>query len=105
MIKSDIKTVITTVNRIKNNEPILNPNKVEAFKKEIKTVTVASYFQENWLWIMTILFAATMAWVLAANYYSIQANNFIIENCMPQVLNGMSYPTSFNFTDVLMNGS
>ncbi len=102
MLKSDISTIVTTIKRLKNNEPVFDPQKLAEFKSEIKRTTIKSYFEENWLWIMTIAFAAIMTWVMAANYYSIQANNFIIENCGPELLSG-GYNGVLNITDFVFN--
>jgi len=97
----DFKTVVRTIKRLKNKEPVFNPERVKQFQNEMKGVTFKSYFEENWIWILTILFAFVCGWIMAANYYSIQANNFIVENCIPDRFMNNVVDPGMNITKLL----
>ena len=101
IVKSDVQTVITTFKRMKNDEPLFNPERVKEFKAEMKGVTMGSYFKENWIWILTIIFAGVCGWVLSAAYYQTYINNYIVDNCNLNVLRNVVNVTLTNTSNVI----
>lgn len=79
-IKTDIIAVKTMFNRAGKGEPQFDPEKKRQMWEAIKSIRPIDYLRDSWMWLLLILFVAAVAWILAAQYYQIQCNNFIIEN-------------------------
>jgi hypothetical protein len=95
----DIKWFFIIIKRIIKQEPLINPEKWKIVKKELKTITIKSFFKESGHWLLVILFAFVIGWLLASKYYQLQCNNFIVETyIIPQIYNITNAVTNINFT-------
>jgi len=61
-------------------EQVLNPEKVEAFKKEIKTLTIRSIIKDNWYWFLVAGFCICVGYLWGLKICSDQCNMFIYED-------------------------
>ena len=78
--KSDIATVKHIAKCTKEGKPILDPEKKKQFWEMIKTITPTNMLKESWMWILCILFACAVTWMITGKYYEMRCNNFIYEN-------------------------
>ena len=84
LIIDDVRWIIQAIKKKQNDEPVFSPEKVEAFKQEMKTYTprklLGGFLKYMVPTLIIALFAGSMGWLLTAKYYQIECNNFMIEN-------------------------
>jgi len=81
-ITTDVDTVKHIFKSISDEKSPVDLDKLEELKMELKKLKLSDIIKEYWLWLICIIFAGVMGWVLAASYYQVQCNNYIIDNCM-----------------------
>ena len=104
IIGDDIKTVKYIIKQVKEDKPILDPEKKRIAIQEMKKLP-AVLFKESWYWILAVIFAFAMGSLVGYQYAEMECNNFIIENYGVQVINHSSadYNVS-NFLPVISPG-
>ena len=78
--KTDIKAIILTVKRIKNEEPVWDPEKTQELKDYIKNWNLYDFLQEHWLFFLLIIFAFISGYYIATKRYQDVCNTWIIDN-------------------------
>lgn len=88
-LKTDILCVKETIKRAREGKPIVDQDKLDLFRKEVLSKP-GERFKESWPWLIVIIFAFVLGWVMAAGYYQVACNNFIIENYINNITNSYS---------------
>jgi len=78
-IKEDIKTIFYIFRQIKNDKPILNPDKKKMAIEQLKTIP-KDLFKESWYWVLAIIFVFAMGSLIGFEYCETKCNNFIYDN-------------------------
>lgn len=99
---TDVKCLIDIIKKISKGEEILSSEKKEILKRELKTITPSNFIKESWPWIIVVIFAFLCGWIVAAKYYQIICNNFIIENYInPEIIKNLpSNITPINISNI-----
>jgi hypothetical protein len=84
----DLKFLVKAIKKHANGEDVIDKEKLSQVKEAFKDFSIMQMIKDNWLWFLCIAFAGVCGWMLTAQYYQIQCNNFIIENYItPQIAN------------------
>ena len=86
-IVGDLKAIREVIRRHNAGERLFDPEKVAELKSVFTDFSLVGYIKENWLWLLTILFAGIMGWLFAAVYYQNVCNSLIYENYILPTLN------------------
>jgi hypothetical protein len=76
----DIKFLGYAAKRIKNRQPILDPEKKRALKDYMKSINPTQFIKDNWLLILCVIFAGIMGWFLGSQYTTTVCNRYIYDN-------------------------
>lgn len=76
----DFRQLFVFANKLRKGERITNPEKVEEFKREMKSLTIGDFLKGSWYWLLAIAFAGVCGWMLGGRWCEIQCNNFIYQN-------------------------
>ena len=80
-------------------EQIVDPEKWEALKGEMKSITIGGFLKESWYWLLAVALAYTCGWLLGGRWAEIQCNNFIIETYVQPVIdNATNYFGNLSFS-------
>lgn len=63
----------------KKEGDVIDPEKWQDYKKELKEMSIMEELGKSWYWIMAVVFALFIGILLSAKYYEMKCNNLIIE--------------------------
>lgn len=80
----DLRFLFSSAKKYKNKEEIIDPAKWILFKEEISKLTIGGVLKDNWHWLLAIMFAGVIGWILGGHWCQVQCNNFILDNFGPK---------------------
>jgi len=97
IIGDDIDTIKYIIRQRKAGKPILDPDKKKLFIQSLKDAP-KDILKNSWIWVLVIIFACCMGYLVGLEKAEIACNNFINENYVnPQIekINNPLYDPNF----------